>query len=108
MHFTPRRHRDCCRSLAQWCVCVPQIPCPLLLDQFHNANEVVALGVAPCAIPKTKMTAAHVGDAVQRVLRNEDNIQTKANRLGTYVTKESNGAVDRLCGLILATSPTFG
>ncbi|KAF0690599.1 Aste57867_18001 [Aphanomyces stellatus] len=87
---------------------VPQIPCPLLLDQFHNANEVVALGVAPCAIPKTKMTAAHVGDAVQRVLRNEDNIQTKANRLGTYVTKESNGAVDRLCGLILATSPTFG
>ncbi|ETV95825.1 hypothetical protein H310_10870 [Aphanomyces invadans] len=86
---------------------VPQVPCPKFVDQFHNSKVLVQLGVAPCAISKKKMTVSHVANAIQRVLRNENDVQGTARTLGEFVTKESHDGFPRLCDMILATKPTF-
>ncbi|CAK4201145.1 unnamed protein product [Aphanomyces euteiches] len=36
---------------------VPQIPCPMMMDQFHHANELLALGVAPAVVYKAALSA---------------------------------------------------
>ncbi|RHY39917.1 hypothetical protein DYB30_005360 [Aphanomyces astaci] len=86
---------------------VPQIPCPKFVDQFHNAKILISLGVAACAVSKTQMTAAYVGAAVLKVLRNDNNIQATAKEMGEYVANESQDALARLCESILQTKPTF-
>ncbi|KAG9406863.1 hypothetical protein AC1031_003192 [Aphanomyces cochlioides] len=57
---------------------VPQIPCPMMMDQFHHANELLALGVAPAVVYKGSLDALTVARHVQRVLDNQSDIQTKA------------------------------
>ncbi|RHY40411.1 hypothetical protein DYB38_003641 [Aphanomyces astaci] len=87
---------------------VPQLPCPVGIDQFFNADVLVRLGVAPCSVSKVQMvSAAYVGKAVQKVLGNDKMIQHKARELGEFVSKESAETVPRLCSMILATKPTF-
>ncbi|KAF0690600.1 Aste57867_18002 [Aphanomyces stellatus] len=86
---------------------VPQVPCPVIFDQFANAAEIVALGVAPCVIPNSKLSATAVSHAVEKVLRNHDNIRAKAASVAETVQQESHEAVNRLCRAILSTPPTF-
>ncbi|CAK4633295.1 hypothetical protein LEN26_019963 [Aphanomyces euteiches] len=83
---------------------VPQLPCPKFIDQPHNAKLLVKLGVALECI---KMTAREVSLAVQRVLRNERNVQDRAREIATVVARESDNNVARICDLILAAPPTF-
>ncbi|RHY24571.1 hypothetical protein DYB32_009254 [Aphanomyces invadans] len=86
---------------------VPQIPCPKFMDQFHHAQVLVDLGVAPCSISKTKLTAKYVATVVQRVLRDDNSIQMTARAMGEFVAKESHDALPRLCERIVETKPTF-
>ncbi|KAF0690608.1 Aste57867_18010 [Aphanomyces stellatus] len=86
---------------------VPQIPCPVVMDQFHHANEMVALGVAPAVVGKGALTSTNVASLVKRVLGNAGHIQTKAKELGAFVASESHGAVAAFCHMILSTPPTF-
>ncbi|KAF0719180.1 Aste57867_1210 [Aphanomyces stellatus] len=86
---------------------VPQVPCPAFADQYNNANELVALGVAISAVPKADLTAETVADGVRRVLANENYVRGKAKALAEYVETESQDAVERLCDAFLATPPTF-
>ncbi|ETV95833.1 hypothetical protein H310_10877 [Aphanomyces invadans] len=87
---------------------IPQLPCPVGIDQFYNASVLVQLGVAPCTVSKKQFVSAkYVGSAVHKVLRNDKDIQGKARDLGLFVSKESADAVPRLCALILDAKPTF-
>ncbi|KAF0719182.1 Aste57867_1212 [Aphanomyces stellatus] len=86
---------------------VPQIPCPIVGDQFHNAAEMVHLGVALTVVSQKEFTSARVTQAVAAVLRNDKDVQVKAKSMGEFVTKESDGNAARLCASILTTKPTF-
>ncbi|KAH9190828.1 hypothetical protein AeNC1_007195 [Aphanomyces euteiches] len=86
---------------------VPQIPCPMMMDQFHHANELLALGVAPAVVYKGSLDALTVARHVQRVLDNTSDIQAKARDIGAFVATESKGAIDLFCRSIGSTPRTF-
>ena len=48
---------------------VPQVPCPLLVDQPHNGAALVALGVAPASLQLNKLTGATLGAALSAAAR---------------------------------------
>ncbi|ETV95811.1 hypothetical protein H310_10860 [Aphanomyces invadans] len=86
---------------------VPQIPCPVMMDQFHHANDMVSLGVAPAVVHKGYLTGSYVAKLVAQVLCNRRNVQTIAKDLGKVVTKESSDNPDKFCDWVLAAPPTF-
>ncbi|OQR97556.1 hypothetical protein ACHHYP_10738 [Achlya hypogyna] len=86
----------------------PQVPCPVLLDQPHNAKVLVGLGVAPKTIPFRHLSAKHLALAVQGVFRNVDNVQGKARDVGKSLQEEAAGALERYCGLITTVEPLHG
>ncbi|KAF0706757.1 hypothetical protein AaE_013964, partial [Aphanomyces astaci] len=86
---------------------VPQIPCPVIMDQFHHANNMVALGVAPAVVHKGSLYGSYVAKLVTQVLRNDRNIQTTAKDLGKFVNTESFDNTDRFCDWVVAAPPTF-
>ncbi|RHY04787.1 hypothetical protein DYB36_006935 [Aphanomyces astaci] len=88
-------------------LCVPQIPCPVIMDQFHHANNMVALGVAPAVVHKGSLYGSYVAKLVTQVLRNDRNIQTTAKDLGKFVNTESFDNTDRFCDWVVAAPPTF-
>ena len=73
----------------------PQIPCPVMLDQPHNAKMLVALGVANEFIPFSSMTAQKVTYAVKRVLTNEGGVHEAAQKVGEFVRNESARTLDK-------------
>jgi len=79
---------------------VPSVACPFAFDQPNNARRIEELGVAELVLPHRR-TARHLGQALQRVLRNE--VSTQAKRIGERIRSE-NG-VGRACEIL---EETFG
>ncbi|KAG9406891.1 hypothetical protein AC1031_003220 [Aphanomyces cochlioides] len=77
---------------------LPQIPCPILYDQFHNAKEMVALGVALSQVLPKDMTSDRLAADVKAVLRND-------KKYGAYVENESLNSAAKLCDAIEAAKP---
>lgn len=48
---------------------MPQVPCPLLVDQPHNDTALVASGVAPASLQLNKLTGATLGAALSAAAR---------------------------------------
>ncbi|KAF0716016.1 Aste57867_3073 [Aphanomyces stellatus] len=86
---------------------VPQIPCPIMVDQFYNAKKMVQLGVALTTIGSKQLTAVTVSKAVTAVLHNEKHVRMRAQEMGRHVTDESAGNLDRLCDQLLAAKALF-
>ncbi|KAF0718099.1 Aste57867_1905 [Aphanomyces stellatus] len=86
---------------------VPQIPCPIMMDQFYNAKRMVQLGVALTTIGSKQLTAVTVSKAVTAVLHNEKHVRMRAQEMAKYVTDESAGNLDRLCDQLLSTKGLF-
>ncbi|EQC41538.1 hypothetical protein SDRG_01501 [Saprolegnia diclina VS20] len=78
----------------------PQVPCPVLLDQPHNAKVLVRLGVAPCALPFGKLAAPGLARAVQDILTNAKDIQARATAIGISLRDECANALAQYMQLI--------
>lgn len=83
---------------------VPQIPCPVMLDQPHNAQLVVKLGVAPAVLPFQELSAKRLSDLISRVVdvdspKGSAYARTAAT-LGQQVRHESEAAITSFCDII--------
>jgi sterol 3beta-glucosyltransferase len=79
---------------------VPQVPCPFMLDQPHNAQILVSLGVAPAVVPyNSRLSAATLAAAVAKVLRDGD-YRDAAEHWGRVVREESAHSLERYSELI--------
>jgi sterol 3beta-glucosyltransferase len=68
---------------------IPSIVIPHANDQFAWGRRVYELGVGPKPVPRKKLTAENLADAIRVALTDE--IKTKARELGTNIQGE-NGA----------------
>ena len=88
---------------------VPQVPCPFMLDQPHNAKIVVALGAAPSFVPySVKLRAAELASAMARAMDPAQPFAAAAARCGAEIRAESAGALDRYAALVEGATPQWG
>ena len=80
----------------------PQIPCPVMLDQHHNAQLIVSLKCAPNSIPYSKLSLHNLSEAVKKIL--DSNLGSiyrhNAFKYGDYVNTESKRSLDTYCDII--------
>lgn len=87
---------------------VPQVPCPFMLDQPHNAKIVVALGAAPASVPySAKLRAAALAGAIAKAMDPAQPFAAAAARLGAEIRLESAGASDRYAAAVEAALPRW-
>jgi sterol 3beta-glucosyltransferase len=67
---------------------VPTVPVPDNTDQFCWARRVHALGVASEPLPRRKLTAAALGDAI-RLVTTDDGVRRRAAALGETIRAEN-------------------
>jgi UDP:flavonoid glycosyltransferase YjiC (YdhE family) len=82
---------------------VPQLPCPVMLDQPHNAALVKRLGVAPTTIPFASITAKKMIKGLQMILQDahgETKVQSRAKEVGRRIAQESDTSLERACNII--------
>lgn len=87
---------------------VPQVPCPFMLDQPHNAALAVRLGVAPEAVPfDRRIGAGRLARALRAILdeRGSGPLCESARRLGERVRAESSRTVERLVAEVESARP---
>lgn len=79
---------------------VPQLVVPHIVDQFFHGRRVAELGVGPAPVPKAKLTAAVIAEA----LRNRFNYWAKAQTVRASVKAEggARAAADHLETLVRA------
>lgn len=72
----------------------PQIPCPVMLDQPHNAEIIKQLGCALDVIPFSTAYKSpnRLQNAINRVLTDKGNLIRRANEVRDIVVEESNQA----------------
>ncbi len=80
----------------------PQVPCPVMLDQPHNADIVIRLKCAIQSIPfqhiyKKKKILFSV---ISRTLDNENNILEKAMGVSQVIAQESASSLENSIDII--------
>lgn len=85
---------------------VPQIPCPVMLDQFHNADTVKSLGCAAGVIPFTKLTAKKLAEAATKAF-SDVKIQQSAKEVSEVIKTETVTSTETYCGVIEAYLEKF-
>lgn len=85
----------------------PQVPCPFMLDQPHNAKICVQLGVAPTWIPFSSISTARLSSALQQILNEgtEGPLHQAARQHAERVRVESEGVIDHFCEIIERARP---
>ena len=87
---------------------VPQVPCPFMLDQPHNAKIAVALGAAPSFVPySAKLRAAELASAMAKAMDPAQPFAAAAARCGAEIRAESAGARDRYAALVEGATPQW-
>jgi sterol 3beta-glucosyltransferase len=77
---------------------VPQLPCPFMLDQPHNSQTLVRLGVAPRAVPyDTSMTAAKLAEAAKLALAPGSSFAAAAQRCAEVLRQEAVHSKELYC-----------
>jgi sterol 3beta-glucosyltransferase len=85
---------------------VPQIPCPVMLDQPHNSKLMVALGVAPGVLPYASLTAARLGAQLAAVLGPQSSaLRERARAAAAHVQGESTAGLERMCQAVEGAQP---
>lgn len=67
---------------------VPSVVVPFLADQFYWGARVAALGVGTQPIPRKKLTAQRLADAIQQIVSDQA-MQAKAKTLGQVICSEN-------------------
>lgn len=80
----------------------PQIPCPVMLDQTHNAKIIVDLNCAPCYLPYSSLTTQKLYQAIMKVIVPIDGekYRVAAMKCGEYIRKESEEGIDKYCNIV--------
>lgn len=71
---------------------VPSVIVPHVFDQFYWADRARRLGVAPRAVPRRKLTAARLGEAIARAV-GDAAMRERAAALGAALRREDGAAV---------------
>jgi sterol 3beta-glucosyltransferase len=79
----------------------PQIPCPVMLDQPHNARIVQRLGCALDYIPFQQLTSSNLSRALERIFCNEGGIFEQAQLVQQEIEEECGGAMEEAQELIV-------
>jgi sterol 3beta-glucosyltransferase len=80
---------------------VPQLPCPFMLDQPHNAALLLALGVAPAVVPfDRRVSSSRLAPPLRAILDEKGE-----GALGARVRAESAGAAERFAAIVEAAGP---
>lgn len=69
---------------------VPAVIVPHIIDQFYWGQRVFELGVGPQYIPRTKLSAANLSEAIGRALHDVQ-IRARAAELGRRIREEPDG-----------------
>lgn len=87
---------------------VPQVPCPVMLDQPHNARTVVRLHCAPGLVPFSGISAQRLSSMVGLVLDPREGAFYRRNAagVGERVRQEALATVGRCCELIEGAATT--
>lgn len=87
---------------------IPQVPCPVMLDQTHNAKDLIRLRVAPGMIPYKKLSYRNLSKMIDKVLSNKKSIRNSASTLGKEIAHECETSLDKCCDIIeSSTVPRF-
>ena len=87
---------------------VPQVPCPFMLDQPHNARLCVALGAAPAVVPySSRLRAAALAGAIAAAKDPAQPFAAAAAALAVEVRAESAGTMARFVDVIEAAQPRW-
>lgn len=78
----------------------PQIPCPVMLDQPHNARMVTRLGCAFESIPFLQLSTANLSRALERIFCDDFGIFACAQRVKEEIEEECGDAMDEAYELI--------
>lgn len=78
---------------------VPQILCPVMLDQFHNADTIKSLGCAADNIPFTKLTAHKLALAATKAFA-DTKIQQSAKEVAEVIKTENHTSTEVYCSAI--------
>ncbi len=79
---------------------IPQVPCPILLDQPHNANQIVRIGCAKAILPFPKLTKVDpLAEQVKFAFENEE-LQAKAKEIGLKIAQESDKTPEKFVQII--------
>lgn len=85
---------------------VPQVPCPVMLDQPHNARLMVALGVAPGAVPYASLSAARLGAQLRAALGPQGSaLRERARAAAAHVQRESAAGLQSMCLAVEGAQP---
>ena len=85
---------------------VPQVPCPVMLDQPHNAKLMVALGVAPGVVPYAALTAARLGGQLGAALGPQGSeLRERARAAAAHVQRESAAGMLSMCQAVEGAQP---
>lgn len=76
---------------------VPQVPCPVMLDQPHNSKLMVGLGVAPGVVPYASMTVSSLCAQLRAALAPGSGVVQAARQAAVHVEKESAAGLERMC-----------
>lgn len=82
---------------------VPQVPCPVMLDQPHNAQTVVRLNCAPGVLPFGKLTSRGLAQLVNEILNNNERgtiIRRAAKVCGETIRRESDTSKEQYAVII--------
>ena len=79
---------------------VPQIPCPVMLDQPHNAKSILSLGCGLSAVPFAKLSAKKIVGELQKVFMNDKGVKTTAAKVGERIRAESERSLNIYCDVI--------
>jgi UDP:flavonoid glycosyltransferase YjiC (YdhE family) len=82
---------------------VPQVPCPVMLDQPHNAQVVVRLGCAAGILPFGKLNARALSQLITTALAADatgNKIRRCAQLCGEQVRRESATSLDEYSNII--------
>lgn len=79
----------------------PQIPCPVMLDQPHNARVVTRLKCAFDIIPFQQLSSQNLSRALERIFCDEDGIQEECKIVANELEEECGNAMDEAYELIL-------
>eukprot|EP01039_Chlorochromonas_danica_P007441 gene7441-8228_t len=83
---------------------VPQVPCPFMLDQPHNARTILSLKCGLATIPYSALTAAKLTKELQRVFADEKGVRESAEKIGEQIRAECATSLDVYCDAVEQTT----
>mmetsp|Transcript_19964 Transcript_19964/g.28401 ORF Transcript_19964/g.28401 Transcript_19964/m.28401 type:complete len:449 (+) Transcript_19964:76-1422(+) len=80
---------------------VPQIPCPVMLDQPHNAKMILGLGVAPAILPFSHLSVKRLAPLlISAISSTTTDYRRCAEKYAEQIRLESSSCLETYCTII--------